>query len=132
MTLRCILALTTALILRAGEAQPLPSIELRPTFPSLALHLPVGMEEAPDGSGRFYILEQDGRILMVTNGADGSAARELLNLANRHPHTGVENGLLGLAFHPRFRTNGLFYIYYTQQNLWRRVIILSDIIDCGL
>jgi glucose/arabinose dehydrogenase len=80
------------------------------------------MEEAPDGSSRFFILEQDGRILVVTNGTDGSAAKEFLNLTNRRPHTGVEDGLLGLAFHPRFQTNGLLYIYYTQQNPRRSVI----------
>ena len=122
MKLNCILALTAAIGLTSGHAQPLPSIELRPAFPSLRLNLPVGMEEPPDGSGRFFMLEQDGRLLVVTNGADGSAAMEFLNITNRQPHTGVEDGLLGLAFHPGFRTNSLFYIYYTQQNPRRSVI----------
>jgi glucose/arabinose dehydrogenase len=115
-------ALLWAIALAPASAQPLPGIELRRIFPSLPLHLPVGMEEAPDGSNRFFILEQDGRIVAVTNGTDGAAAKEFLNITNRRPHTAVEDGLLGLAFHPRFRDNGLVYIYYTQDKPRRSVI----------
>jgi glucose/arabinose dehydrogenase len=122
MNMRSILIFTTAVAAAAAGGQPIPNIEVRPVFPALALHFPTGMEEAPDGSNRFFVLEQDGRILVVTNGTDGSAAREFLNITNRQPHTKVEDGLLGLAFHPQFRTNRLCYIYYTQQNPRRSVI----------
>jgi hypothetical protein len=107
--------------LEPASAEPIPAIQLQQVFPSLRLHLADGMEEAPDGSNRFFILEQDGRIVVVTQGTDGSAAKEFLNITNRQPHLEVEDGLLGLAFHPRFKTNGLFYIYYTQETP-RRVI----------
>jgi glucose/arabinose dehydrogenase len=103
-------------------AQPLPKIALRPLFPALTLQLPVGMAEAPDGTGRFFIIEQEGRILSVRKKSAGDDAVEILNLAERQPHVDLEEGLLGLAFHPRFRTNGLFYIYYTQQQPRRSVL----------
>ena len=112
-----------ALGLFAGlvEAQPLPKIELQPAFPELNLKLPVWLEEVPDGSGRIVILEQDGRILIVRKDSDGKDAKEFLNIVNRKPHVELEEGLLGLAFHPQFKTNRLFYIYYHQQNPRRSI-----------
>src|SRR5471032_2914064 len=74
------------------------------------------MAEAPDGSGRFFIVAQSGRILIVKKGSDGGGAKEFLNIEDRHPYFNNEDGLLSVAFHPGFKTNGLFYIYYTQEN----------------
>ncbi len=116
-TISCLALLATPVL-----SQPLPKIELRPAFPDLAPHLPVWMSEAPDGSGRFFILEQDGRILIVRKGSSGKEAKEFMNIVARKPHVDQEEGLLGLAFHPGFRTNGHFYVYYNQQNPRRSVI----------
>ena len=122
MKWECTIGFAAALAAASATAQPLPGIELRTVFPELKLNLPVAMEEAPDGSGPFFVLEQDGRIVGLTNGTTGSPSIEFLNITNRYPHTAVEDGLLGLAFHPGFRTNYLFYIYYTQTNPPRSVI----------
>src|SRR5262245_54163239 len=104
------------------EAQPLPKIELQPTLPELSLKLLVWLEEVPDGSGRVVILEQDGRILIVRKDSDGKDAKEFLNIIDRKPHVDLEEGLLGLAFHPQFKTNRLFYVCYNQQNPRRSVV----------
>ena len=75
------------------------------------------MSEAPDGSGRIFIVEQNGRILITQKGGDGGASEEFLNITDRNPHADNNNvGLLGMALHPGFKTNGLFYIYYSQLN----------------
>ena len=108
----CLLALSVGM----ATAQPLPKIELRPVFPDLKGERPVWMSEAPDGSGRFFVVYQAGKILVVRKGSDGSEAKEFLNIEDRHPYFENEDGLLSIAFHPGFKTNGLFYIYYTQQN----------------
>jgi glucose/arabinose dehydrogenase len=105
-----------ALGLGAATAQPLPKVQLQPVFSALSLSCPVWMSEAPDGSGRFFIVEQDGRILIVQKGSDGSQPKVFLDIVDRHPHNGMEEGLLSMAFHPGFKTNGLFYIYYNQLN----------------
>lgn len=80
------------------------------------------MEEVPDGSHRFTVVGQDGRILMLARGSDGSDAREILNIEDRHPHASLEQGLLSMAFHPGFSTNRLFYIYYSQQDPRRTIL----------
>ena len=105
-------------------AQGLPKIELTSTFPALTLQRPIWMQETSDPSRRFFIVEQVGRIVTVARGADGQEAKEFLNITDRRPwvENANEEGLLGFALHPEFRTNGKFYIYYTQQNARRSVI----------
>src|SRR6266568_2112029 len=111
-----------ALLATPALCQPLPKIELQPVFSDLKPHRPVWMTEAPDGSGRLFILEQDGRILIVRKGSSGKEVKEFMNIVERKPHVDLEEGLLGLAFHPGFKTNGHFYVYYNQQNPRRSVI----------
>jgi glucose/arabinose dehydrogenase len=45
---------------------------------------------------------------------------------DRHPYFENEDGLLSIAFHPGFKTNGLFYIYYTLQNTPEEVKRFQD------
>src|SRR5580658_2938947 len=105
----CVLAVACAAIFAARQikGQPLPKIALQPVFPKLQCSNLVWMEQAPDGSDHFAIVEQDGGILLVRKGTDGSGAKEFLNLEDRQPHVSLEQGLLSLAFHPGFKTNGL-------------------------
>jgi len=101
-------------------AQPLPKIQLRAVFPALTLDRPVWMCQAPDGSDRFFVVEQPGRILILPKGSDGTQPKEFLSIVDRETYveaganTGV--GLMSMAFHPGYKTNGLFYIFYSQQN----------------
>jgi glucose/arabinose dehydrogenase len=104
---------TLVLSVAAGS---LPKIALQRVFPKLQLTRPVWMCQPPDGSGRFFIVGQDGKILVVNKGSDGSDAKVFFDIENRHPHFQNEDGLLSLAFHPGFKTNGLFYVYYTQKD----------------
>jgi glucose/arabinose dehydrogenase len=98
-------------------AQPLPKIQLQPVFPALKLDRALWMSEAPDGSGRFFIAEQNGRILFVPKNGDGGNSVEFLNITARKPHIDNNNvGLLGMALHPGFKTNGQCYIWYSQMN----------------
>jgi quinoprotein glucose dehydrogenase len=100
----------------ASVAQPLPSISLKPVFEKLRDERPVWMSEAPDGSGRFFIVYQKGKIVIVKRGSDGGDAKVFFDIEDRHPDFDNEDGLLSIAFHPGFTTNGLFYVYYNQKN----------------
>ena len=74
------------------------------------LSSPLGLVNAGDGSGRLFILEQTGRIKIY----DGTQvlATPFLDVSALVSCCG-ERGLLGLAFHPDYRTNGFFYVHYT-------------------
>jgi glucose/arabinose dehydrogenase len=99
-----------------ANAQSLPQIALKPVYEKLTDERPVWMSEAPDGSGRLFFVYQDGKIVIVKKGSDGGDAKEFFNIVDRNPHFENEDGLMSIAFHPGFSTNGLFYVYYNQKN----------------
>jgi len=73
---------------------------------------PINVANANDGSGRIFVVERFGQIKIVD--ADGSVLETpFLDLSEYVLTTGSEQGLLGLAFHPDYATNGLFYVNYT-------------------
>lgn len=113
-----------ALIVMAVPATPaaLPQVALEPAFLALQLERPLWLTEVPDDSGRIVIVEQRGKATILAKSADGSAATEFLNIESRQPQVDNEEGFLSLAFHPQFKANGLFYIYYNQQKPRRSVI----------
>src|SRR5258706_9903978 len=92
------------------SAQTLPSIVLKPVLTHLTDERPVWMSEAPDGSGRLFVVYQTGKILIVKKGSAGGDAKEFFNIEDRQPNFDNEDGLLSIAFHPGFATNKLFYV----------------------
>ena len=83
----------------------------RLTAYATGLTSPIDIASAQDGSGRIYVVEQAGRIRVVKNGA--LSATPFLDISTKTAGSG-ERGLLGLAFHPRYRTNGRLFVYYTR------------------
>jgi glucose/arabinose dehydrogenase len=78
------------------------------------LEAPVGMAIANDGSSRLFVIEQAGFIRIIKNGK--LLEHPFLDLTSKIDHLSgfySEKGLLGLAFHPQFKTNGKFYVYYS-------------------
>lgn len=120
--IRCGFLLSALLVTAAAFAQPVPKIELREVFTAAKLTRPLWLEEATDGSGRFFIIEQQGRVLTLRKGSDGAETKEFLNIVDRKPFVQDEEGLLGFALHPQFKTNQLCYLFYSQQNPKRSVI----------
>jgi glucose/arabinose dehydrogenase len=72
---------------------------------------PVAIANAGDGSGRIFVVEQAGRIRIVTSSGT-LVTTPFLDIHAKVSCCG-EQGLLGLAFHPSYKSNGRFYVYYT-------------------
>ncbi|XP_029414871.1 HHIP-like protein 2 [Nannospalax galili] len=79
------------------------------------LRNPVSMVHAGDGTHRFFVAEQVGVVWVYL--PDGSRLEQpfldLKSMVLTTPWIGDERGFLGLAFHPKFRRNRKFYIYYS-------------------
>jgi glucose/arabinose dehydrogenase len=72
---------------------------------------PINATNANDGSGRLFVVERIGRIRMIQ---DGHLLEEpFLDIADAVKIDFLEQGLLGLAFHPEYETNGRFFVYYS-------------------
>jgi len=75
---------------------------------------PLGLVEAPDNSGRLFIFDQIGKVWIVDKNGN-KMPTPFLDLTNRIVPLDAaydERGLLGFAFHPDFKNNGRFFVYY--------------------
>ena len=66
---------------------------------------------APRGDDRLFVLEKAGTIRIVTD--EGVREEPFLDISSLVGSDGLEQGLLGMAFHPDYATNGRFFLYYT-------------------
>ncbi len=106
----------------AGRAQGAAETQDAPYQLALVtggLSRPLYVTHAGDGSDRLFVVEQSGAIRVIK---DGAVLRQpfldVSGLISRQALEGdyTERGLLGLAFHPDYAENGLFYINYTDFN----------------
>jgi glucose/arabinose dehydrogenase len=93
----------------APPADP-AAVELRLEPFASELRSPLFLTHAGDGSGRVYVVEQEGRVIVLD--ADGGGRQTYLDIAERID-SGGERGLLGLAFHPDFASYGRLFVNYT-------------------
>ena len=115
-------ALILSFIAKAQNPSPL-TIDLE--LLASGFDRPVGIYHA--GDERIFILEQhDGHIEIVnSNGTSGGTFLDIGSLIT----TGSEQGLLGLAFHPDYASNGRFFINYT--NTSSRTVIAEYAVSAG-
>ena len=72
---------------------------------------PLAIVSAPGETNRLFIIEQPGRIIVITNLA--SPTRTVFMDLTSRVHYGGEEGMLGLALHPGYLTNRYFFVDYT-------------------
>ena len=77
------------------------------------LSSPVDIRNAGDSSQRIFIVEQQGDVRVYKNGK--LLKKPFLNISNLVKYNG-EQGLLSIAFHPNYKNNRAFYIYYNNVN----------------
>jgi len=111
----------TLLPLRQAGAQP---TQLVNAFPNLTFTNPIFLTHSSDGTNRIFVVQQNGLIRVFPNDSAvaSSSVSTFLNIANKLSSPGGEEGLLGLAFHPDYETNGYFYVNYTAPTPLRTVV----------
>jgi glucose/arabinose dehydrogenase len=92
----------------------IPDIEINPTPVISGLTSAMQLVHAGDGSNRIFIVERAGLIRVYNPGALGTPIEYLnMNSGGTVVSQTGEGGLLSVAFHPNFLTNGFIYTYYT-------------------
>jgi len=90
-----------------------------PTVVARGFDAPTHVTAPASEPGRLYVVEQAGVIKVVNGGR--VRAQPFLDIHNL-VSSGGERGLLSVAFHPRYATNRLFYVYYTDTDGNTRVV----------
>lgn len=96
----------------ASPAAP-TSATVKATVVTSAVNQPVLATSPRDGTSRLFIVEKTGKVRIVKGGS--LLATPFLDLSGS-VSKGGEQGLLGLAFHPGYRTNRKLYVSYTDRN----------------
>ena len=115
------IALPDATIVPSPTAQPKPTATHVPAGGEFTLALnpivesgltrPTYLTHA--GDDRLFVVEQPGRIRIIQKGQ--LLDQPFLDVTDKVLSEGNEQGLLSVAFHPAYKTNGQFFIYYTRQ-----------------
>jgi glucose/arabinose dehydrogenase len=124
----------TALLALAAFTGPLPAAEkpgalpkltTQVAFPNLRFDRPVAMAYSDDGSNRLIVIEQhQAKIWSFPNARDTSTKDLILELPDPI-HRGNEEGLLGVACHPRFKENRQVFVYYSANDKGSRRSVVS-------
>ena len=114
---------TSFMLLGTVAAQ---NVNFKVAYPDLKIKKPVWNTTIP-GTDQELIVAQGGVIYELPKDRNAKSAPVCLDLTHRVViEKDFEEGLLGLAFHPKYEANGKFYVYYSRQNPKRA--ILSELV----
>ncbi len=79
---------------------------------------PIVLTSPNDGTNRFVVATQQGVIHIFPNDPKVKESKILLDITSKVRYADQENeeGFLGLAFHPDYKTKGEFFVYYTSRS----------------
>jgi glucose/arabinose dehydrogenase len=95
---------------------------LEPAFPSVGAFVgTTDIQRANDGTYRMFVVEKRGLIWVFESEYTATTRSVFLDIQDRVRATG-EAGLLGLAFHPDYRYNGQFFVFYVTKYPSRSIV----------
>lgn len=109
-----------------------PKVKLEKIYAGIKVERPISVQIPPDGSNRRFLVEQTGliKILPADEGATGvSVFLDMRGVMSVEKD--FEEGLLGLAFHPKFKENGRFYLTFSRQGPKRLVLAEFTVPESG-
>jgi len=92
----------------------LGNYELVNAYPNLTFEEALLVDDVP-GENRLVVVERLGKIKVFDDNPAATTAPVVLDYFDNLATTSGEQGLLGLAFDPRFAENRFVYIYHTQK-----------------
>ena len=98
--------------LRMPANTPVFGYSLSNAFGNLSFADPLAIVTPPGETNRIFVVEQSGRVAVITNLAAPNRT-VFLDIASKVQRIDSEEGMLGLAFHPGYATNRYFFVYYT-------------------
>ena len=112
---------SAAFLSAADKTSPVAiSTELAPaklerTFTNLQFKRPIYLTYPADGTNRLAVMSQYGSVSIFPNDPNVEEAKELIDISHKVVYKDRENeeGLLGMAFHPNFKSNGQVFLYYS-------------------
>lgn len=123
--LACLAVLTAHAVTRLPNttlilppSPPQSGFATTPAFGNLTFTNPLAIAVPPGETNRLFVVEQDGMVAVITNLAAPTRTVFLNITAQVAGGTPTdERGLLGLAFHPGYATNGYFFVYYSSTSI---------------
>ena len=106
----------------SGDTTSPDGVELVVAFDGLSFTRPVDLQYAPGREGELFVVEQSGQIYVFDNDPAVTESAVFLDIRSKVNDRSNEQGLLGLAFHPHFDSNGFFFVNYTATDPNRTVI----------
>ncbi len=97
-----------------AEPPVISGIQLQDPFPDLpTLNSPLAMYMSPGNSSYWYVIQQTGQVVRFLNSLSANSLSTFIDINDGRLTSGGERGLLGMAFHPDFDSNGFVYLSYT-------------------
>jgi glucose/arabinose dehydrogenase len=100
----------------ADEVNTSPvAVGFRRVFPEVEIRRPIVVTHANDGSDRIFVASQHGVLHVLPNDEEADESKVFLDIEKKVVYIDKQNeeGLLGFAFHPKYKENGQFFVYYT-------------------
>jgi glucose/arabinose dehydrogenase len=111
-----------------NSTEPTQPLQLTPIVTGLTN--PLYVTASPGDDSRLFVVEQAGVIRIVQ---DGQLLPEpFLDISDRVRTYATEDGLVGLAFHPDYATNGRFYVHYSTEQVGADPLLDAGAADAGL
>ncbi len=93
------------------DLPPLQAVTLELVFDGFRQPLAL---TAPAGDDRLFVVQRVG-VIRILDESRQMLDPAFLDITDRVLAGGIEQGLLGLAFHPDYADNGRFFVYYTDK-----------------
>lgn len=123
-TIKCVFSFLLLFLGCKGSTAQNPDIQLLQAFPNLTFTSPIFLTHSNDGTNRIFVLQQNGIIKVFPNDSNitSSSVSTYLDISNKISASTGEEGLIGIAFHQSYLSNGYLYLNYTAPGPLRTVI----------